>query len=201
MIKYTKEYINELLNKFMAGTSTLEEEDILSQYFAQSRIPAEWESYRLLFAELETMKPVTKPKRRWIGWSVAAAAIVAGILYLAAPSQQEEHPQGGVLVAHADTTSTVTVNPDTMPQRKEEPKPMQTKKRSTRKKEPTIHDIDKAYALLAQMEQAKNQAEQAKAQLELFDAQMAAHGYVPVMQEDGTITYMNEQETLIAYEE
>ena len=41
MIQYTKAYINELLNKFMAGSSTLEEEDILSQYFAQSHIPTE----------------------------------------------------------------------------------------------------------------------------------------------------------------
>ena len=43
MIQYNREYINELLSKFMAGTSTLEEEDILSQYFTQSHIPAEWE--------------------------------------------------------------------------------------------------------------------------------------------------------------
>jgi hypothetical protein len=30
---------------------------------------------------------------------------------------------------------------------------------------------------------------------------MAAYGYVPVLQEDGTIVYINEQEKLIAYEE
>ena len=66
MIQYTKAYIEGLLDKFMAGTSTLEEEDILSQYFAQDDIPAEWEQYRLLFAELEAMKPAEKPRRRWI---------------------------------------------------------------------------------------------------------------------------------------
>ena len=44
-------------------------------------------------------------------------------------------------------------------------------------------------------------AEQAKAQMELFDAQMAAYGYIPVIQEDGTIIYINEQENLVAYEE
>ena len=43
--------------------------------------------------------------------------------------------------------------------------------------------------------------EEAKAKLELFDAHMAAYGYVPVIQEDGTIIYINEQENLIAYEE
>lgn len=54
---------------------------------------------------------------------------------------------------------------------------------------------------MAEAEQTKAIIEQAKAQLELFDAQMAAYGYVPVMQEDGTIIYINEQEKLIAYEE
>ena len=33
MIKYTKEYIAKLLDKYMDGTSTLEEEDILAHYF------------------------------------------------------------------------------------------------------------------------------------------------------------------------
>jgi hypothetical protein len=37
--------------------------------------------------------------------------------------------------------------------------------------------------------------------MEIFNAQMAAYGYVPVMHEDGTIVYINEQENLIAYEE
>ena len=53
----------------------------------------------------------------------------------------------------------------------------------------------------AQAVQAKVQAEQAQAKLELINAQMAAYGYVPVLQEDGTIVYINEQENLIAYEE
>jgi hypothetical protein len=53
----------------------------------------------------------------------------------------------------------------------------------------------------ARMVEATAQAEQVKAKMEIFNAQMAAYGYVPVMQEDGTIVYINEQENLIAYEE
>ena len=75
MIQYTKEYISRLLNKFMDGTSTLEEEDILNKYFSQDCIPAEWEQYRLLFAELEAMKPTAKPRRIWLRWSIAAAMV------------------------------------------------------------------------------------------------------------------------------
>ena len=101
MIHYTKEYIGKLLDKYMDGTTTLEEEDALSHYFRGKDIPQEWEDYRQLFQEIEAMRP--KTNRRWIGWGVAAA-IVAGILYLAMPSvhQEDQTP----LVAAADTTAT-----------------------------------------------------------------------------------------------
>ena len=201
MIHYTKEYIERLLDKYMDGMTTLEEEDILLNYFRGNDIPQEWEDYRQLFQEIEAMKPQPKASRRRIGWGAAAAAIVAGILYLAVPTPQPEHPQ--TLTAQSDTTTTQRseiVRPDTMPQHNEQMPPVQTKKRKIRKTKPTIHDIDKAYALTAQ---AKREAEQqiARCRQELIDAQMAAYGLIPVTQEDGTIIYMNEQTELIAYEE
>ena len=73
--------------------------------------------------------------------------------------------------------------------------PAPAKKRSKRKIVPTIHDIDKAYALMAQVKA------QAQAEDEMIEAKMAAYGYIPVMQEDGTIVYINEQTNFIAYEE
>ena len=204
MIQYTKAYIEGLLDKFMAGTSTLDEEDILSQYFSQSQIPAEWEQYRLLFAELEAMKPEAKPKRRWIGW-VAAAAVVTGVIYMAIPSPRTEQSQAEPLVAQADTVSKEEVRPDTMIQQevKSKPAPMNTKKKSRRKAEPTIHDYNKAYALMAQAEEERMEAERRieQAQQEIIEAQLAAYGYIPVKQEDGTIIYINEQTEFIAYEE
>ena len=57
MIKYTKEHIEQLLARFMDGTSTLEEEDVLSHYFLlEKNIPDEWLPYRDMFRELEKMK-------------------------------------------------------------------------------------------------------------------------------------------------
>lgn len=218
MIQYTKAFIQSLLDKYMEGTTTLEEEDILHQYFTRSDVPAEWEDYRQLFLEIEAMKPQPKTNRRWMGWSAAAAAIVAGILYLAIPSPQPEHPQA--LTAQSDTTTArdqgdrsldsvqnhgpvPLISPDTMPQRKEQTPPVQTKKRRIRKIQPTIHDYDKAYVLTAQAEQERIEAEQqiARCRQELIEAQMAAYGLIPVTQEDGTIIYMNEQIELTAYEE
>jgi hypothetical protein len=202
MIQYTKAYIQSLLDKYMDGTSTLEEEDILTQYFTHEQVPIEWEQYRLLFAEIEAMKPTPQPKRHWLRWT-AIAAIIASVIYMAVPSPQTEPSPVKPLVAQADSTTTVTVAPDTTTQQKEEPKPASTKKRRMRKLEPTLHDYDKAYVLMAEDRQQQTDVERqiAQAEQEIIEAQLAAYGYIPVMQEDGTIIYINEQTELIAYEE
>jgi len=208
MIRYTKTYIKDLLDKYMDGTSTLEEEDILANYFRGKNIPQELEDYRLLFQEIEAMKPQPKISKRWIGWSVAAA-IVAGILYVAVPRQQTIHQQVDPLMAQSDTIvqsseqAPIELAPDTMPKQKEQVLPIQTKKRSIRKLKPTMHDYDKAYVLMAQAEQEQRDVELQLEQTrqEIIEAQLAAYGFIPVKQEDGTIVYINEQINDIAYEE
>ena len=209
MIQYTKEYIANLLDKYMDGTSTLDEEAILSQYFRSKDIPEEWLCYQQLFEEIEAMAPQPKTRnRRWMVWSIAAAAVVAGVLYLAVPPRQTELVPTEPLTAQADTTSQQTVAPaDTitaLPEETAEPqRPVKAKKRSLRKSEPTIHDYDKAYVLMAEAKQRQRDVELqiAQARQEVIEAQLAAYGYIPVMQEDGTIIYINEQTELIAYEE
>ena len=199
MIQYTKEVIEKLLQKYMDGTSTLDEEAILAQYFRGKNIPEEWLCYQQMFQEIEAMAPQPKARGRWAVWGIAAAAVVAGVLYLAVPPRQVEVAPAAPLTAQVDTVAKqASAQVDTIAAQPVQPaetlQPVKAKKRSLRKAKPTIHDVDKTYALVAQ-------AEQAKAQMELFDAQMAAYGYVPVIQEDGTIVYINEQEKLIAYEE
>ena len=208
MIRYTKTYIKDLLDKYMDGTSTLEEEDILANYFRGKDIPQDWEDYRLLFQEIEAMKPQPKTSKRWIGWSVAAA-IVVGILYLAIPRQQNIQQQADSQIAQSDTIvqssekAPIELTPDTMLKQREQVLPVQPKKRRIRKLEPTIHDIDKAYALMAQAEQEQREVERQleQVQQEVIEAQLAAYGFIPVKQEDGTIVYINEQTNDIAYEE
>ena len=208
MIRYTKAYIKDLLDKYMDGTSTLEEEDILANYFRRKDIPQELEDYRLLFQEIEAMKPQPKTSKRWIGWSVAAA-IVVGILYLAIPRQQNIQQQADSQIAQSDTIVQssekvpIELTPDTMLKQREQVQPVQPKKRRIRKLEPTIHDIDKAYALMAQVEKEQREVERQleQVQQEVIEAQLAAYGFIPVKQEDGTIVYINEQTNYIAYEE
>lgn len=209
MIQYTKQYIEQLLDKFMSGTSTLEEEDILSQYFAQNRIPTEWEQYRLLFAELEAMKPTAKPRRIWLRWSIAAAAFI-GVVFATMLFQNNKPAEP--LMADNKTLQTDSVKTevynekaqsDTTALQRQQFVPQKSVKRRKRKMEPTIHDYDKAYALMAQAEQERMEAERQieQAQREIIEAQLAAYGYIPMMQEDGTIIYINEQKNYIAYEE
>ena len=208
MIQYTKQYIKQLLDKFMSGTSTLEEEDVLSQYFAQDCIPTEWEQYRLLFAELETMKPSVKSKRIRLRWSIAAAfigVVFAAVLFL--NGKPTEPMMADNKTVQTDSVKTEMYNekslPDTTVQQGQQFVPQKSVKRRKRKMEPTIHDYDKAYALMAQAEQERMEAERQieQAQREIIEAQLAAYGYIPMMQEDGTIIYINEQKNYIAYEE
>ena len=208
MIQYTKEYIAKLLDKYMDGTSTLDEEAILSQYFRGKNIPEEWLCYKQMFEEIEAIEPQPKANRRWIVWSIAAAAIIAGVLYLAVSPRQTGFVPTEPLTAQADTTSQQTIAPaDTVtaqPAQTAEPQqPVKAKKRSLRKSEPTIHDYNKAYALMAEAKQKQTDVERqiAQAEQEIIKAQLAAYGYIPVMQEDGTIIYINEQTEFIAYEE
>jgi len=192
MIKYTKDYIAKLLDKYMDGTSTLEEEDILAEYFRGQDIPQEWADYQQLFQEIEAMKPQSKVRKRWIGWSVAASVAVLFITMMWQQTRQPNTEQtSAVLTAKADTVSSSRVEQktDTATFQKVQPQPVQTKKRRLRKPKPTMTDIDKTYALMAEAEQ------------EVIEAQLAAHGYIPVMEEDGTIIYIHEQKELLSYEE
>lgn len=54
-MKYNKEYIEQLLQRFMDGETTEQEEQFLAEYFSTSdSIPEEWEAYREMFASFST---------------------------------------------------------------------------------------------------------------------------------------------------
>ena len=209
MIKYTKEYIAKLLDKYMDGTSTLDEEDILAHYFHSGNVPEEWEDYRQLFSEIEAMKP-KRQKRRWAFWGVAAAA-VAGLLYMAVPSEQVDlQPDNAALTAKTDTARTMQPREaemdrktDSVKTMRDEPRPIQSRKRRLRKTEPTINDYAKTYTLMAEAAKGQQEAEEQITQCrqELTEARLLSLGYIPVEQEDGTILYINERTKYLAYEE
>ncbi len=207
MIQYTKEYIGQLLERYMEGISTLEEEDILHQFFTRSDVPAEWEDYRMLFAEIDSMRPTEKHDRRWWPWSIAAAVAAALVVFTITQRPQENQPKSDV-TAQVEEKDSVTIpkaveaRPDSTLPKYQQQAPSSTKRR-LRKPQPTMTDYDKAYTLMAEAAKEQQQAEQEmdQAQQEILHTQLTAAGYVAIQQEDGTIIYTNEPKEYFAYEE
>ena len=55
MKPYSRHQIEALLDKFMVGKTTIEEESLLSQYFSTAHdVPAEWKDYQALFGQRQS---------------------------------------------------------------------------------------------------------------------------------------------------
>lgn len=218
MIHYTKEYIGQLLERYMDGTSTLEEEDIIANYLKGNDVPQEWEVYRQMFQEIEDMQPAkaTRRNKHWVVWGIAAAIVIAFVAYISVQLQERQQQSVTPLLVKTDTTSVKREaevekpKPDTVQQNRQQVQPVKAKKRSLRKPEPTIDDYAKAYALMAEAERQQQEEERQIAEIEMQIQQdemlsiqplMEEMGYVAVRHEDGTIYYINENEKDIAYEE
>lgn len=210
MIRYTKEFIQQLLDRFMNGETTMEEEDVLSEYFRQADVSAEWRDYQTMFAEWQ---PKEQPSHRWHWLTAAAAAVLLIVLYVAV-SQRQPETSGLAKVPEPpqDTTAITPVSaPDTVATPHMQPA---EKKKEPRKSNPLRRDrgrfhVPHDYLLRAQAEQqrveqeiAEAQAEVERIQLEVLDAQLQAQGYIKLKHEDGTIEYRkeNEQNEYYAYE-
>lgn len=207
MRQYTKAFIQSLLDKYMEGMTTLEEEDILHQYFTRGDVPAEWEDYRMLFAEIDSMRPTEKPLHRWWSWRIAAAVVAALVVFAVTQMLPENRPEP-VVTAQVEEKDSVTIpkavetRPDSTLPKHQKQAPSSTKRR-LRKPQPTMTDYDKAYSLMAEAAKEQKQAEQEmdQAQQEILHTQLTAAGYVAIQQEDGTIIYTNEPKEYFAYEE
>lgn len=91
MKRYTQQHIQDLLDKFMNGLTTLEEEAALGDYFRTHEVPREWEDYRQMFGyfdrgmEGEVLSPqastaplIRQMRHRW--WGIAAAAAITAVI-------------------------------------------------------------------------------------------------------------------------
>ena len=91
MKRYTQQHIQDLLDKFMNGLTTLEEEAALGDYFRTHEVPEEWDDYRQMFGyfdrgmegELITPQAQEQPFMRLMGrrwWGIAAAACITAAI-------------------------------------------------------------------------------------------------------------------------
>ena len=111
-----EKHIESLLNLFMQGETTLEQERELRQFFASTHeIPQEWEPYKEMMAYFDDGMPIaTAPTtKRNIArpvWVIVAAAIAA-IIFMVVPNLKREVepkvstplPPGPVVIANVDT--------------------------------------------------------------------------------------------------
>lgn len=74
--QYDKHEIAQLLSKFMAGETSVAEEQMLAQYFRTHEVSEEWTEYKELFALFDSGKvdiELEKPKLVTLRWVSAAA--------------------------------------------------------------------------------------------------------------------------------
>ena len=226
MIQYTKEYIGHLLERYMEGISTLEEEDTLYQYFTRSDVPAEWEDYRQLFAEIDSMRPTEKSKLHWWTWSIAAAVVAVLVVFVTTQELKENRAKSDVIAQVEEKEKPQQTHPQQTHSQQTHPQPLPAREGrnylggrtegtgvssplphreglGVGPPQPTMAGYDKAYALMAEAAKEQQQAEQEieQAQQEILQTQLIAAGYVAIQQEDGTIIYTNEPKEYFAYEE
>ena len=120
-----KEYIQKLLDSYMAAETTQDEEALLADYFCTHMdIPAEWRNFSILFRGLRQGKPKSvahKPKlvplhkNMMLRWSAAAAVVVmvmgTGMLFMNKEESSIE-PTKPITVAVSPTPKTITTQPE-----------------------------------------------------------------------------------------
>ncbi len=147
--QYDKQEIALLLNKFMAGETSLAEEQVLAQYFRTHEVDEEWTEYKEMFTlfdngevdielEAETsehldnddsgkvrMLPKTvreKPKIVALKWITAAAACVLLLLIFHFGQKQAEEKPVVAKVAERSTpqADSSTISPSVIDEKKDE---------------------------------------------------------------------------------
>ena len=200
--RYTKEYIARLLNRFMEGATTIEEERLLADYFRKTEhVTEEWSDYRRMFDWFSEGMPMKKtaPRRRWWPWAAAAAVITAIIIAFSIPGK--ETPQVAQQTAPS-APSTPVIKTQIQPEPSVEPtkklaihKPKQKKTSPKKEKvteEPQLAaNLDPAVVQRLLEEDALYEAvrHEQMTQLVNFDAQMQAQGYQRLLLDDGNIVY------------
>lgn len=141
-----QEDLKILIDKFMSGTTTLDEEKTLGDFFRQTEhLPAELEPYRDMFAYFDngmTGEPSGKPvshaapvrSLRWIAGIAAAVAVIFVAAYQFVPGGTDETPvmQTSKSVV-AQTTDSAIARPDTISDNERQADEMPAKRRVMRK--------------------------------------------------------------------
>ena len=213
MKRYSQQQIEALLDKFMDGQTTVEEEAQLADYFRTHDVPAEWEDYRDMFGYFDrgmegdlvsvqqSQASLTRLMgRRW--WGIAAAACitaaVVGAVLLNRPSTTT--PQQPPVIVQTDNDTlvpppVVKVAPQQLASASpEHPVPQTRPVNPSRPARSSTRNLKAENAKLAR-ENERLQRELADLKRRAFIIDLEANGYKTVLNEDGNIVLIDmEQE-------
>ena len=214
MKRYSQHQIKTLLDKFMDGQTTVEEEARLAEFFRSGDVPAEWEDYRLMFGyfnrgmegdlvPVEETQPTLKRLmgRRW--WGIAAAACITTAIVATAvlhrPTTTTTVPETPPVIAQeTDTIATpVAVEPELEPEQLASATPARPVSRGN------ASTTRPASRKRLQAENAKLARENERLQRELADLKrrafiidLEANGFRAIQDEDGSIVLIDLEQEL-----
>ena len=214
MKRYSQHQIEALLDKFMDGQTTVEEEALLANYFRSDDVPTEWEDYRDMFSYFDrgmegdlvpaeaARKPLTAfMGRRW--WGIAAAACITAAIVGTAVLRHSSTtiPQQPAVIAHTDNDTlvpppVVEVEPQQLADASlERPVPQVRPARPVHKARPATRNLKAENAKLAR-ENERLQRELADLKRRSFIIDLEANGYRAVQDEDGNIVLIDLEQEL-----
>ena len=214
MKRYSHQQIEALLDKFMDGQTTVEEEAQLADYFRSADVPAEWEDYRVMFDYFDSgmTQPVASPmpRRNWWWTTGAAAAAVAAIIAVMTvvnrPTSTTTTTAEPPAIASTDSTSNkrtqdlapvqmtelASQTPTTRPVEMRHSASRKTKRSSTPKGQRRLQAENKRLA----DENERLQRELADLKRRAFIIDLEANGFRAVQDEDGSIVLIDLEQEL-----
>ncbi|MBE6316496.1 MAG: hypothetical protein E7078_07655 [Bacteroidales bacterium] len=213
MKRYSQHQIKALLDKFMDGQTTVEEEALLADYFRSNDVPAEWEDYRLMFSYFDRgmegdLVPVEQPRptltrlmgRRW--WGIAAAACITAAIVATAvlhqPTTTTTAPETPEIASNEAAPIEETQDFASLQTTPEQPVETQNLASRAAKRKSAHKDQRRL-----QVENAKLARENERLQRELADLKrrafiidLEANGFRAVQDEDGSIVLIDLEQEL-----
>ena len=224
MKPYSRHQIEALLDKFMAGKTTIEEESMLSRYFSTiHELPAEWEDYKALFGYIDRglegdLLPATSSPshRKWLWWVPAAAAAIVILIFgfkvlnkpettqpISPPTIAQNVEQKDVTIDQkSDNHLTMNESTDNNISAPNKADVVAIKQQSRKQKHSlTVSHHEAQTNLIAQNERLLQENERLQRELEELNQRaiivdMEAMGYQAVKDENGSIIFVDIQQEI-----
>lgn len=223
MKQLSQQQAGALLDRYMDGLTTVEEEAALRGYFStHDDIPDEWQDYKVMFTYLDSgmedgnLPAMEEPQpaplitlmgRRW--WGIAAAAVITAAIVVTAVLHQPSSstlPETPAVTAQVDDDTVPATPPvvETVPQQLASATPTGPADRGSASATRPARPVNPASSSRRlQAENAKLARENERLQRELADLKrrafiidLEANGFRAVQDEDGSIVLIDIEQEL-----